>query len=156
MVIWQLYTLCCDHHRCGYHLSPYSAVTIPLTVFPTLYFLFPGLIHPVTGSLYLRLPFAHFALSSAPSLLATTILFFVFTGLLLLFVCCLFIHSPGEYCSYPILQVIVAQRSQLIYLIPHLSIKGRKGIKNQELTYIVSQWAKIQSRTDSKKHMFSY
>ena len=54
--------LCCAHHKCSYHQPPYNqAITIPLTIFPMLYFLSLLLIHSITGSLYLPFPFTHFA-----------------------------------------------------------------------------------------------
>ena len=38
-VIQQLCTLCWVHHKCSCHLSPFTAITIPLIVFPMLCFL---------------------------------------------------------------------------------------------------------------------
>lgn len=41
MVIQQLCILFCAHHKCGYPLSPYNDIRIPLTVFPLLCLSFP-------------------------------------------------------------------------------------------------------------------
>ena len=68
------------------HLSLYDAITVPLTIFPMLCLLFPWLIHSITGSLYLPLPFTHFAHAPTPAPLTTTSLFSILMGLFLRFV----------------------------------------------------------------------
>ena len=57
----QVYTLCFAHHKYIFCLSPYNAITIPLTMFFMPCLLFLWLIHSITGSLCLPLPFTHFA-----------------------------------------------------------------------------------------------
>lgn len=49
-------------------MSPYNIVTIPLTIFPTLYFSSLLLTHSITGSLHLLPPHTHFshALTALP------------------------------------------------------------------------------------------
>ena len=37
VVVRQLYMLRCARYRCSYHISPYNASIIPLTIFPTLF-----------------------------------------------------------------------------------------------------------------------
>lgn len=46
----------CYAPKCGSHLSPYDAITLPLTPFPRLCLSSPWLIHSITGSPYLPLP----------------------------------------------------------------------------------------------------
>ena len=56
IVLWQLYTFCCVHHRCSYHLPPNNTVTVLLTISPMLYLSSSWLTHSATGSLYLLSP----------------------------------------------------------------------------------------------------
>ena len=78
--------LCCAQRKYSSHLLPYSAVPIPLTLFPALYLLFPWLIHPITGSLCLAVPFTPFTPPLPPFPMATVSLFSGFIGLILHFV----------------------------------------------------------------------
>lgn len=77
--------LCCARHKWGSCLSPCNAVPVPSSMFPRLCLSSPWLLHSITGSLYLPVPFTHFAALSTPSPLATTRMFSVFIGLILLF-----------------------------------------------------------------------
>ena len=52
--------------QCSYHLFPYIAVIISLTLLFMLGLLFPWLIHSITGRLYLPLLIIHFAQSPTP------------------------------------------------------------------------------------------
>ena len=67
-VIRQIYVMLCSP-KCGHHLSPYNTITIPLTLFPMLCLLLSWLTPSITRSLYLPLPFTHFAYPSSPLLL---------------------------------------------------------------------------------------
>ena len=96
-VIQQFYRLCCAHHKCSYHLSPYNAIIISLIISPILCLLFQWLISSITTSLTPLPPFC-------PSPLAIISLFYVFIGMILLFLCSfvffnLFLDLPAALAS---------------------------------------------------------
>ena len=87
-VILLLYTLRCNHHQCSYVPSPYIAITISLTTFPSVAVSFI----PMTYSFHNWKPVSHPPSSISPIcppyfLLATISFFCVFIDMMLLFIC---------------------------------------------------------------------
>lgn len=91
IMIQQLYPLCCADHMYSYHMSPYSILTIALTMLFMLYLSSQLLTDFITGSLYLSLLFTHFSHPSIP--LAILSVFHVFMRLFLLLFACLLLRS---------------------------------------------------------------
>ena len=90
-----LFTLCCCH-KCSYHLSSYTTAKISLTIFPMVCLLFPWIVQSITGRLYLQFPSPVFLTPQPLFPLATTILIFIFTDLIMLFVYLLFFQISYE------------------------------------------------------------
>lgn len=83
VVIWQDCMLCYVHKH-SFHLSSYNAIMVSLTIFPTLYLLFPGLTHVDAWTSHSPAPIFPIPMSLSP--LATNSLFSIFMNLLMLFV----------------------------------------------------------------------
>lgn len=135
IVIPEVYTVCCAHHKCSHHLSPCDAITIPYSLCCAF--------HPCNLFIsYLKAcvshsPYPIFFIPLTPSSLSTINLFCVFSALFLIFVYLFF------FCLFCFVSWVLGFARFHISMKPYLALSATyftyKPLKN-EIVPFATTW----------------